>query len=379
MRFLDEVKIYIHAGDGGNGAVSFRREKFIPLGGPDGGDGGRGGDVLISPDPHLNTLIDFRYQQHFKAQRGGNGMGKNRTGRSAPDVAVRVPLGTVVRDDADGSILYDITRPDQHQIIAKGGRGGLGNTRFKSSTNRAPRQCQPGEIGEERWLRLELKLLADVGLIGLPNAGKSTLIATVSAARPKIADYPFTTLTPNLGVVRAGSEISFVMADIPGLISGASNGQGLGHAFLKHVERCAVLAHLVEMVPADGSDPVDNFRLIERELAAYSPKLAAKPQWVVISKSDLLPPDEGEVLEKRLRAVLSEAHGPLHRLSSATGQGIKPWVYALAQAVAVRSPLEDQTARPSLPDAPTKAGRPRKSDLPVQVDDSHETECIWTG
>ena len=385
MRFLDEVKIHIASGDGGSGAVAFRREKYVPLGGPNGGDGGRGGDVVFVADPGLNTLIDFRYTQHIKAKRGGNGMGKSRTGAAAPERLVKVPLGTVVRDDADGSVLADFVQPGQRQVLARGGQGGQGNQRFKTSTNRAPRFAQPGEPGEAFWLRLEMKLLADVGLIGLPNAGKSTLIATISAARPKIADYPFTTLTPNLGMVRLGHESSFVVADIPGLVPGASDGHGLGLAFLKHVERCACLVHLVEVAPLDGSDPLDNFRLIERELAAYSPLLAAKPRWLVVSKGDLLPEAEREPLMARLQALEPELSAPPRILSAVTGAGVQTWLQALGQAIG-RTPDEPLRARPALADAPTRAGRSDSGDTPLPDEDDDEdeygddgVECIWTG
>ncbi len=377
MRFLDEVKIFIRSGDGGNGAVSFRREKYIPLGGPDGGDGGRGGDVLFVADPHLNTLIDFRYSQHIKAKRGGNGMGKGRTGASAPDRVVKVPLGTVVRNDEDGATLFDFIEAGQRVVLARGGRGGQGNQRFKTSTNRAPRHAQPGEAGEEYWLRLELKLLADVGLIGLPNAGKSTLIARVSAARPKIADYPFTTLVPNLGVVRIGHESSFVMADIPGLVAGASDGHGLGHTFLKHVERCRCLVHLVDVAPLDGSDPLDNVRLIETELGAYSPALAAKPRWLLASKADLLPEADREPLLARLRQALPGADTPLNLLSAVTGEGVRPWLRALDETI-----VRIKTDVSALADAPTRAGRhlgKEAEETWMEGDEADGVECIWTG
>ncbi len=391
MRFLDDAKIYIRSGDGGGGAASFRREKFIPMGGPDGGDGGRGGSVIFVADPHLNTLIDFRYQQHFKAQRGTNGMKQCRTGRSGPDLIVPVPVGTIIRQDADGSVLCDLVHPGQTAVLAVGGRGGQGNVHYKSATNRSPHQHQPGESGEELWLRLELKLLADVGLIGLPNAGKSTLLSVVSAARPKIADYPFTTLIPNLGVVRAGPESSFVMADIPGLVEGASDGHGLGHAFLRHVERCALLVHLVDALPPDGSDPVDNLRTIERELAAYSPILAAKPRWVVLSKCDLLPHEAREPMLKRLRKAMSdllvawkqagkkENKKWLHALSAVSGEGLHEWIMPLAERV--RLVRAAQGPAVALDDAPTKAGRERTAPDDDEMGEHGEddVECIWVG
>lgn len=384
MRFLDDAKIHVCSGDGGSGAVSFRREKYIPRGGPDGGDGGRGGNVVFVADPHLNTLIDFRYKQHFKAKRGVNGMGKCRTGRSAEDLIVRVPVGTVVRDDADGTVLCDFLYAGQTATLAVGGRGGLGNLRYKSSTNRTPRRAQPGESGQTFWMRLELKLLADVGLIGLPNAGKSTLIAAVTASRPKIADYPFTTLRPNLGVVRVGTDASFVMADIPGLIQGASEGHGLGFAFLKHVERCALLVHLVEASPPDGSDPVDHLRCIEHELAAYAPALMAKPRWVVVSKCDTLAEAEREALFNRLRAALTDTSFPLHALSAVTREGVAVWQETLMARIRL---LKSQQMPPAaLADAPTKAGRPRHESgqtttnlTEMEHDGEDGVACIWVG
>ncbi|MBF0401871.1 MAG: GTPase ObgE [Magnetococcales bacterium] len=388
MRFLDDAKIYIRSGDGGSGAASFRREKYIPMGGPDGGDGGRGGSVIFVADPHLNTLIDFRYQQHFKAKRGTNGMKQCRTGSSAPDLLVPVPVGTIIRNDADGTILCDLIHPGQTAVLAVGGRGGQGNVHYKSATNRSPHQHQPGEPGQEFWLRLELKLLADVGLVGLPNAGKSTLLSVISAARPKIADYPFTTLIPNLGVVRAGPESSFVVADIPGLVAGASGGHGLGHAFLRHIERCALLVHLVEALPADGSDPVDNLRQIERELAIYSPVLAAKPRWLVLSKCDLIAPEERLPLLKRLhkaickqlaveKAAKKESRQWLHGLSAVTGEGVQEWIMPLAARVHL---LRAQQGLAALADAPTKAGREQSMAVDDDEMDDHGedgVECIW--
>ncbi|MBF0614032.1 MAG: GTPase ObgE [Magnetococcales bacterium] len=380
MRFLDEVKIFVRSGDGGSGSSSFRREKFIPLGGPDGGDGGRGGDVILVADPHLNTLIDFRYQQHFKAKRGVHGAGKCRTGASAPALEIRVPVGTVARDDADGAVLCDLWQAGQRFVIAPGGRGGLGNTHFKSSVNRAPRYSQPGESGVERWIWLELKLLADVGLIGMPNAGKSTLLSKVSAARPKIADYPFTTLVPNLGVVRAGQEESLVMADIPGLVEGAEAGKGLGRAFLKHVERCPVLIHLVEASPLAEGTPWKRFRIIERELTAYAPTLAGKPRWVVLTKCDLLAPEERKELFKKLRKKLRPEVEALFWISAVTGEGVEGLIQALVtrvrQAKLERNP---EYYHAPLEDAPTKAGRGGQTGS-VDTEEEEEddgVECIW--
>jgi GTP-binding protein len=287
MKFIDEVKIHAKAGDGGRGCLSFRREKFVPLGGPDGGDGGRGGDVWFEVDIALSTLLDLRYKQHLKAQNGAPGMGKNMHGKSGEDLIIKVPPGTLVYDDDSGDLLADLTKAGQRMPLLKGGQGGRGNARFLTSTNRAPRHTQPGTPGEERTLRLQLKLLADVGLVGRPNAGKSTLIASVSAARPKIADYPFTTLVPNLGVVRHGDFRSFVMADIPGLIEGASDGIGLGTRFLRHIERTDLLLHLVDLSGLQEGDPVDNFDQINNELARYNPTLSERPMVVVFTKQDI--------------------------------------------------------------------------------------------
>ncbi len=327
MRFVDEVTIEVQAGAGGDGCVSFRREKYLPKGGPDGGDGGDGGSVYLVADPSLNTLVDFRHSRRFRAERGQHGMGANRTGRSGEDLRIRVPVGTVVRDADTGELLGDLVRPGQTLLVARGGRRGLGNTRFKSSTNRAPRQFTRGAPGEERRLALELKVLADVGLLGLPNAGKSTLLRAVSAARPRVADYPFTTLHPHLGVVRTSPYRGFVMADVPGLIEGAAEGAGLGVRFLRHLARTRLLLHLVEVAPPEG-DPVAQARAIQRELARYSPELAARPRWLVLTKTDLLPEAERE---PRCRALVEALGwtGPVHAVSALTGEGLE----ALVQAV----------------------------------------------
>ncbi|MBF0214836.1 MAG: GTPase ObgE, partial [Magnetococcales bacterium] len=357
--------------------------KFIPLGGPDGGDGGHGGDVILVADSHLNTLIDFRYKQHFKAKRGVQGMGKCRTGASAPDLEIRVPVGTVARDDLDGSILCDLWQAGQRHVLAPGGRGGLGNTHFKSSVNRSPRQFQPGEPGVERWVWLELKLLADVGIIGMPNAGKSTLLSKVSAARPKIADYPFTTLTPNLGVVRSGDGDGFVMADIPGLVEGAESGRGLGRAFLKHVERCPLLLHLVDASPMAEEKPLKRFRKIEEELAAYSPTLAAKPRWAVLSKCDLLDEEARRKIFKKFRKGLKGEVEEILWISAATGEGIEALVHALSRRVrAARDEREPDRYHAPLDDAPTKAGRGGERTDPDdgELDDDRDedgVECVW--
>ena len=302
MKFVDEASITVTAGNGGNGSASFRREKFVPFGGPDGGDGGRGGSVYLEGDSGLNTLVDFRHLRKYKAPNGQPGTGRNMTGKSGENITVRVPLGTIVTDEEVGDVLGEVTQHGERLLVAKGGKGGLGNVHFKSSTNRAPRQTVPAEPGETRQLRLELKVLADVGLLGFPNAGKSTLITAVSAARPKVADYPFTTLYPNLGVVRIDVERSFVIADIPGLIEGAAEGTGLGIQFLKHLQRTRLLLHLVDLAPlALDVDPVSQVRQLEEEMRKFDAGLLEKPRWLVFSKSDLMPP--GEAGEKAEAAV----------------------------------------------------------------------------
>lgn len=288
MKFVDEASIHVEAGDGGNGCMSFRREKYIPKGGPDGGDGGDGGDVYFQADENLNTLIDFRFEKSFRAERGQNGQGSDCTGKRGQDITILVPVGTRIKDKYTGEMIGDLTKNQQKLLVAKGGFHGLGNIRFKSSINRTPRQKTLGTAGEKRDLVLELLLLADVGMLGLPNAGKSTFIRSVSAAKPKVADYPFTTLVPSLGVVRMGEEQSFVIADIPGLIAGASTGAGLGIRFLKHLERCRILIHLVDIAPIDGTHPIENILTIQKELSKYSQELASKPRWLVFNKSDIL-------------------------------------------------------------------------------------------
>jgi len=328
MKFVDEATIRVQAGNGGNGCLSFRREKYIERGGPDGGDGGRGGCVYLVAHPSMNTLADFRMARRYRAESGQPGAGRNMTGRSGEDLEVSVPRGTLVHDVDTGELICDLTEPDQRQMVAEGGRGGLGNTRFKSSVNRAPRRTTDGTPGEGRHLRLELKVLADVGLLGMPNAGKSTLISAMSQARPRIADYPFTTLHPNLGVVRVGELQSFVMADIPGLIEGASEGAGLGIQFLKHLQRTGLLLHLVDIAPIDGSDPAGAVKAIAAELGKFSSDLAAKPRWLVINKIDLLLPDELATVRQQLLEALGW-DGPVFEVSAATGQGTE----ALAQAI----------------------------------------------
>lgn len=304
MKFVDEATILVVAGDGGNGCVSFRREKYIPRGGPDGGDGGDGGDVYLIADENLNTLIDYRFEKSFRAERGQNGQSRDCTGKRGKDIEVKVPVGTRVIDQGTGETLGDMTRHGQKLMVGKGGWHGLGNTRFKSSVNRSPRQKTMGTPGEKRDLQLELMLLADVGMLGLPNAGKSTFIRAVSAAKPKVADYPFTTLVPSLGVVRMDSEQSFVVADIPGLIEGAAEGAGLGIRFLKHLERCRVLLHLIDIDPIDESDPVENARIILGELEKYSEKLFNKPRWLVFNKIDLISEEEAQSRAKAVAEAL---------------------------------------------------------------------------
>ncbi len=332
MRFVDEAVIFVQAGDGGNGVASFRREKYIPMGGPDGGDGGKGGDIYVVADDNANTLVDYRYTRKFRAERGKNGQGANCTGRGAPDVELRVPVGTTVVDVATGEVIGDLTRAGERLLVAAGGRGGLGNTHFKSSTNCAPRKCTPGTEGEARDLRLELKVIADVGLLGLPNAGKSTLIRAVSAAKPKVADYPFTTLVPNLGVVDVDRHRSFVMADIPGLIEGAAEGAGLGIRFLKHLARTRVLLHVLDVQPVDGSDPAANFQAIMGELARFSPELAELPVVLVLNKIDQIAPDQQD---EWCRHILSEFNweGAVFYTSGLTGEGTRPMVYHLMEQI----------------------------------------------
>jgi len=313
--FFDEAKIYVKAGDGGNGCVSFRREKYIPFGGPNGGKGGKGGDVYLGVDPHLNTLINFKKRSHFKAQRGDHGRGKNQTGKQGEDLTIAVPPGTVAYDADTGQLLADLIQPEQRAIVARGGRGGRGNAAFATPTNQAPRLAEKGEPGQERWLRLELKLIADVGIVGVPNAGKSTLLAAVSAARPKIADYPFTTLEPNLGVVTVDDR-DFVLADIPGLIEGAHAGAGLGHQFLRHVERTRLLIHLLDGASAD---PLSDFEKINEELALFDSQLARKPQVVVLNKMDL---PQTQALWPRIRREMKKLELEAMSISAVTGQGV---------------------------------------------------------
>ncbi|MGE0562873.1 MAG: GTPase ObgE [Pseudolabrys sp.] len=326
MKFLDEAKVYIKSGDGGNGCVSFRREKFIEFGGPNGGDGGRGGDVVVKAVTGLNTLIDYRYQQHFKAERGGNGMGKDRHGANGDDAVLKVPVGTQIYEEDGETLLADLTEVGQEITIAKGGNGGFGNAHFKSSTNRAPRHANPGIPGEERTIRLRLKLIADAGLVGLPNAGKSTFLATVTAAKPKIADYPFTTLHPQLGVVRIDHR-EFVLADLPGLIEGAHEGVGLGDRFLGHTERCRVLLHLVD---GTAEDPGEAYRVVRGELEAYGHGLTSKPEIVALTKVDALTPDAIKEQAAKLKKACKSV--PLV-VSSQSGVGIQDALRALVKVI----------------------------------------------
>ena len=325
--FIDRAKIHVQGGDGGNGVTAFRREKFVPRGGPSGGDGGRGGDVILVADGSLNTLLHLRYNPRHVAQRGSHGEGANRSGRNGDELIVRVPVGTQIFDATTGDLLHDLNHDGDRWLAARGGRGGFGNAHFTSSTNRAPRYHQSGSRGEELELQLELKLLADVGLVGFPNAGKSTFISTVSAARPKIADYPFTTLEPHLGVVDLGDFRTFVIADIPGLIEGAHTGAGLGDRFLRHIERTKLLLHLVDVSSASGRDAVSDYETVNRELASYNQELATRPQFVVATKIDAL--DEPERLEWLKQSALNEAK-PFFSISSATGEGVRELVNAVA-------------------------------------------------
>jgi GTPase len=331
--FIDEAKIYITAGGGGNGCMAFRREKFVPRGGPSGGDGGKGGDVIMESSERHNTLVHFRFNPEYKAERGRHGEGSNRTGREGADVVLKVPVGTIVYDEATGELVHDFSRPDDRIVVARGGRGGRGNARFATSTHQAPRECEPGHAGEERTLRLELKLLADVGLVGYPNAGKSTLISRISAAHPKIADYPFTTLQPNLGVVLVGEEphaVSFVVADIPGLIEGASQGAGLGTQFLRHIERTRLLVHLVDVSDASGRpDPVKDYEVIVNELASFGAGLENKPVLVVASKIDAANKD----MLARLRTYARRRKLPFYPISAVTGEGVPKLLHAMAKKV----------------------------------------------
>lgn len=333
MRFVDEAIIKIDAGNGGHGCLSFRREKFIPRGGPDGGDGGDGGSIYFVATEELNTLVDFRYKRHYKAENGKSGMGSNCNGKKGEDLTIRVPLGTLVYDVDSGDLLADMNIPNKPVLIAQGGFHGLGNARYKSSVNRTPRQTSEGTLGESRHLRLELRVLADVGLLGLPNAGKSTLIRAVTASKAKVADYPFTTLNPGLGVVRLSSHQSFVMADIPGLIEGASEGAGLGHRFLKHLSRTCLLLHVVDMAPLDDSCPLKSAKAIIKELSQYSPDLASKPRWLVLNKIDLI--SDEKVRQEKIAAIIKGLKWKerVFTISAIKAEGTQDLCYALMQMI----------------------------------------------
>ena len=345
MKFIDESKIEVIAGNGGNGAASFRREKYIAKGGPDGGDGGWGGSVYALADRNINTLVDYRFARHHRAKNGESGHGADCYGKGADDVILRMPVGTVITDINTGELVADLVHDGQKALLAQGGKGGLGNLHFKSSTNRAPRQCTPGEEGEHRELQLELKILADVGLLGMPNAGKSTFIRAVSAARPKVADYPFTTLHPNLGVVRVSNEKSFVIADIPGLIEGAAEGAGLGHQFLRHLARTRLLLHLVDIAPLyEGTDPVHEARAILNELKKYDEELYNKPRWLVLNKLDLL-----QDKDEKIAAFLHEfgVHPRHFAISAINGDGCKELTYAIMEYLDQFAKQEDLAAAES--------------------------------
>ncbi len=347
MKFIDEAKIEVFAGNGGNGSASFRREKFVPRGGPDGGDGGRGGSIIAVADRNINTLVDFRYTRAFRARPGEGGRGADCNGKGSDDIILRMPVGTVITDMATNEVLVDLAHDGQRAVIAKGGKGGLGNLHFKTSTNRAPRQFTRGEPGEERELKLELKVLADVGLLGMPNAGKSTFIRAVSAARPKVADYPFTTLAPNLGVVRVDIDKSFVIADIPGLIEGAADGAGLGHRFLRHLARTRLLLHLVDIAPMDaGTDPVYEARAIVGELRKYDESLYDKPRWLVLNKTDML--DETERAGKLADFIRDYGwEGEVFSISALTGDGCKTLTYAIMAHIIATREAEEAVAQPA--------------------------------
>jgi len=355
VKFVDEAIIEIAAGNGGDGCASFRREKFVPKGGPDGGDGGRGGSIWVAADRNINTLIDFRYARRHQAKNGENGRGADCYGAGAPDIELRVPVGTVINDADTNDRLVDLSAHGQRALLARGGRGGIGNLHFKSSINRTPRQFTKGEPGEHRKLNLELRVLADVGLLGLPNAGKSTLIRAVSNARPKVADYPFTTLHPNLGVVRVGPERSFVIADIPGLIAGAAEGAGLGHQFLRHLSRTDLLLHLVDCMPADSSDPVRDVRVIVAELRKYDEDLFRKPRWLVLNKIDLIPADERVRLIADFRRRL-RTKTPVYAVSAATGEGCRELMSAVAIFLAAHRAVSSEPDIDARFDASTVEG-----------------------
>jgi GTPase len=353
--FVDEAEIHVKAGDGGAGCVSFRREKYIPKGGPDGGDGGRGGDVIFLADPNKNTLLDFSGRHHWHARRGEAGMGKKMYGQSGDDLVIPVPPGTLVYDKEHNVLLADLNQPGQKVVIAKGGKGGKGNWHFKSSTNQTPRYAEPGGEGQERNLRLELKLIADVGLVGMPNAGKSTLLSVVSAARPKIANYPFTTLEPQLGIVELVGDRRMVFADIPGLIEGAQHGAGLGHAFLRHIERTKIIVHLLDLFPLDGSDPAENYKKIRGELESFSPELANKREVIAANKLDLAT-DDNAALEKLMQDLPDR---DIFAISGATRQGVDPLLQEMWRIL-----VEEQQKEPAISDTGESFTQPPASREP---------------
>ncbi len=328
MQFVDQVEIRTKAGDGGNGIIAFRREKFVPRGGPAGGDGGRGGDVILEADEGLNTLVDLRYQKTYKASRGGDGGNNNKTGKQGDGLIIRIPVGTLVKDKLTGAVIADLVEHKQQAVVAQGGRGGLGNAHFTSSTRQTPRFAENGDPGDESEILLELKLLADVGLVGFPNVGKSTLISHISAAKPKIADYPFTTLIPNLGVVRVDDERSFVVADMPGLIEGAHLGAGLGHQFLRHIERTRLLVHILDCSGTTGRDPLDDLQIIDAELVSFNPKLGELPQIIALNKMDT--PDAADIASRTAKSV-EESGQEVHLISAVTGQGVRELVFSIAE------------------------------------------------
>ncbi len=358
MKFVDEATIDVVAGNGGNGCASFRREKFIPFGGPDGGDGGRGGSVFAMGDRNLNTLIDFRYARRHEARNGENGRGSDQFGAAADDIVLRMPIGTIITDVDSGQVVAELLAAGEKVLLAKGGDGGFGNLHFKSSTNRAPRQKTPGWPGESRHLKLELRVLADVGLLGMPNAGKSTLIAAISNARPKIADYPFTTLHPNLGVVRVAPEQSFVVADIPGLIEGAAEGAGLGHLFLRHLQRTHLLLHMVDVAPFDAEfDPVAQVRAVAAELKKYDPALYAKPRWLILNKLDMVPQEERE---KRAKDIIRRLRwkGPVFSISALTREGCEPLVRAVYREISSLHTKAEEAPDPRFAERLNSADKP---------------------
>ncbi len=376
MKFIDEALIRVEAGDGGNGCVSFRREKYIPKGGPDGGDGGDGGDVYLVADENLNTLIDYRFEKRFAAERGQNGRSANCTGHRGNDITLRVPVGTRAIDNDTKEVLGDLTKHGAKMLVAKGGYHGLGNTRFKSSVNRAPRQKTNGTPGEKRDLQLELMLLADVGMLGLPNAGKSTFIRAVSAAKPKVADYPFTTLVPSLGVARVDNNRSFVVADIPGLIEHASEGAGLGIRFLKHLERCRVLIHLVDIAPIDESDPAHNIAIIENELAQYSEKLAEKPRWLVFNKIDTMSDEEAQERAQDIaeRLGLEEDY---YLISAVTGKNVQPLTRDIMDFIEA-NPREAEEEKPASEEVKFKWDDYHQEQLAEHQFDEDDWEDDWS-